>query len=215
MPEQTLTLLVRSLVLGFAIAAPVGPIGLLCIRRTLAGGRLSGLATGLGAASADAVYGAVAGFGLTLAAGVLIEQRYWLQPLGGLFIAWLGWRTFSSKPVRDELSEAANKKLIGAYFSAFFLTISNPLTILSFTAIFSGFGIGLAGGDLGQAASLVAGVFIGSALWWFLLTAIVTWARLRVKPQVIAMINQGAGILLFILGTGIVLQAVRTGIRPS
>src|SRR5690242_12963975 len=135
-------MLLRGLIIGFSIAAPVGPIGVLCIRRTLAQGRAVGLASGLGAATADAVYGAVAGFGLAVLPSFLVSQGAWLRLFGGLFLCWLGYQTFRATPASNEAPagepEARSGKpgLFGAYVSTFLLTITNPATILSFTAIF-------------------------------------------------------------------------------
>ncbi|MBM5805898.1 MAG: LysE family translocator, partial [Candidatus Verstraetearchaeota archaeon] len=135
--------LLRGLLIGFAIAAPVGPIGILCIQRTLAKGRIYGFASGLGAATADAIYGAVAGFGLTFISDVLINQQLWLRLLGGAFLLYLGTRTILSKPSK-ETPQTANKGLAADYTSTFLLTLTNPMTILSFIAVFAGLGLGSA-----------------------------------------------------------------------
>ncbi len=124
---------------GFSIAAPVGPIGALTIRRTLAQGRLVGFFTGLGAATADAAYGAVAAFGLTLVTDMLLAQQVWLRLGGGLFLLYLGIQTFRARPAPLEQSAAASG-LLAAYASTFLLTLANPTTILSFVAIFAGLG---------------------------------------------------------------------------
>src|SRR5512147_916819 len=130
-------LFLQGLILGFSIAAPVGPIGVLCIRRTLADGRMSGLVSGLGAATADAIYGSVAAFGLTFISGFLIDQKLWLGLLGGAFLCYLGLRTFLSQPAQ-QVALAQGQGLVGAYGSTFFLTLTNPMTILSFMAMFAG-----------------------------------------------------------------------------
>ena len=137
-------LLWKGAVIGFAIAAPVGPIGLLCIRRTLAEGRLIGLVSGLGAATADAIYGLVAGFGLTAVSGFLIGQGFWLRVIGGAFLCWLGARIFVSEPATKAAS-VDGRGLVGAYASTLALTLTNPTTILSFVAIFAGLGVAAAG----------------------------------------------------------------------
>jgi threonine/homoserine/homoserine lactone efflux protein len=164
---MTLNFMLKGMAIGFAIAAPVGPIGILCIRRSLAEGRQIGLATGLGAATADAAYGCVAAFGLATVSGFLVGQRWWLAFLGGLFLCYLGVRTFISKPA-VEAAEVRGSGLLSAYFSTLLLTLTNPMTILSFAAVFAGFGLG-ATPDYLAASALVAGVFLGSALWWLLL----------------------------------------------
>jgi threonine/homoserine/homoserine lactone efflux protein len=193
------SLLLRGFILGFAIAAPVGPIGLLCIQRTLNQGQLVGLASGLGAATADAFYGAVAAFGLTLVSAFLIEQQFWLALVGGLFLCYLGVRTFLAGPAeRAAGSEATG--IAGAYGSTFLLTITNPMTILAFVAIFAGAGLTAAGGDALSAVWMVAGVFLGSAAWWFLLSAGVGLLRSRISANVLLWVNRAAGAILVLFG---------------
>lgn len=162
------TFLLRGLVIGFLIAAPVGPIGVLCIRRTLVECRSSGFFSGLGAATADAVYGCVAGFGLTFFSNILIIHQAWLRLIGGLFLCSLGVKTFLAKPV-ERVASYKGRGLIGAYTSTFFLTLTNPMTILSFSVIFAGLGLASTNGSYGTAAALVFGVFIGSSMWWLIL----------------------------------------------
>jgi threonine/homoserine/homoserine lactone efflux protein len=160
--------ILKGLVIGFSIAAPVGPIGLLCIRRSMAEGQRVGLATCLGAATADAGYGCVAAFGLTGVSSFLVGHRIWLSLIGSLFLCYLGVRTFISNPAVRAANVQAGR-LLSAYLSTLFLTLTNPMTILSFVAVFAGLGLGASANYLG-AGSLVAGVFIGSALWWLLLS---------------------------------------------
>ena len=119
----------RGLLIGFSIAAPVGPIGVLCIRRTLAQGRVAGFVSGLGAASADMVYGAIAAFGLTAVTGLLVRQQEWLRLLGGLFLCYLGLRTLLARPGGSS-ADAEGRSRAGAYLSTFALTLTNPMTIL-------------------------------------------------------------------------------------
>ena len=134
-------LLLKGAAIGFAIAAPVGPIGVLCIRRTLAEGRLAGFVSGLGAATADAIYSCIAGFGLTFLSGILINQQAWLHLIGGLFLCYLGIITFLAKPVERTALPKGDGGIARAYVSTFFLTLTNPMTILSFTAVFAGLGL--------------------------------------------------------------------------
>jgi len=133
------TFWLSGLAIGFSIAAPVGPIGVLCVRRTLVEGRTSGFVSGLGAASADAIYGSIAAFGLTLISNFLITQQVWLRLIGGLFLCCLGLKTLLAKPA-EQAATAKGNGLIGAYVSTFFLTLTNPMTIISFAAIFAGLG---------------------------------------------------------------------------
>jgi threonine/homoserine/homoserine lactone efflux protein len=189
----------RGLLIGISIAAPVGPIGVLCIRRTLAEGRLSGLISGLGAASADAIYGMIAGFGLTSISGFLVAQQSWLSLLGGIFLCYLGIRTFLSPPAA-EVAQIKSSSLSRNYLSIFFLTLTNPMTILSFAAIFAGLGLANHSGDYISATILVLGVFLGSALWWLILSFGVSLFRERVSPQWMLWINRLSGVIIFSFG---------------
>ncbi len=170
-----LPLFFKGLVIGFSIAAPVGPIGILCIRRTLVQGRLWGLLTGLGAATADAFYGLLAALGLASLSGLLAGG--WasdaLRLAGGLFLIWLAWTTVRPRPKGSGEGASApvrpTRGLLGAYATALLLTLTNPMTIMSFAAIFAGLGLGAAESSLG-AVTMVAGVFAGSCLWWLLLS---------------------------------------------
>ncbi len=190
--------LLKGAAIGFSIAAPVGPIGVLCIRRSVADGARAGLATGLGAATADAIYGCVAAFGLTAISSFLVSQRFWLGLVGGAFLCYLGIKTFLSKPVQES-SDPQNKRLLSAYFSTLVLTLTNPATILSFVAIFAGFGLG-GSPDYQSAASLVAGVFVGSALWWLFLSSAVGMFRSRMSMTWMLAINRLSGCVIFAFG---------------
>jgi len=193
-----LNFLVQGLLIGFSIAAPVGPIGVLCIRRSLADGARIALLTGLGAASADAIYGAIAAFGLTAISSLLVEQRFLLGLIGGLFLCYLGIRTFFATPANDAPTPTRAGALI-AYGSTFVLTLTNPMTILSFAAVFVGFGIGAAK-DYNAAGVLVAGVFVGSALWWLLLSSVVSLVRTRMTPSALQWVNRGSGVIIVAFG---------------
>jgi threonine/homoserine/homoserine lactone efflux protein len=193
------SLLLKGLLIGFSIAAPVGPIGVLCIRRTLAQGRVAGLISGLGAASADAVYGCVAGFGLTFISGLLISQQSWLKLLGGAFLCYLGIRTLLAQPA-ERAATAAGLGLAGAYTSTFFLTLTNPTTILSFVAVFAGLGLASMGGDYAAAVVLVLGVFVGSALWWLLLSGGVGLLRARFDTRAMRWVNRISGAVITAFG---------------
>lgn len=193
-----MTFFLRGLLIGLAIAAPVGAIGLLCIRRTLAHGRVIGLATGLGAASADAVYGAVAAFGLTAVTGFLTEQTAWLRIVGGVILLWLGWRTLVAEPSGSAGEDAV--RIWPAYASTFALTITNPSTIISFAAVFAGLGLVGTGAGSTSAAWLVLGVFSGSATWWLLLSGVVGIMRERVGARAMLAINRISGAVIASLG---------------
>jgi threonine/homoserine/homoserine lactone efflux protein len=193
---------VRGVALGFSIAAPVGPIGLLVIRRALAEGHAAGLATGLGAATADAVYGAVAGLGLTAVAAFLAGGSIWLRIAGGVFLCVLGVRAITTRPP-EEAAAGARTSLARAFASTFALTLTNPMTIMSFAAIIASVGLGTA--SAGAVAVFVAAVFAGSALWWVLLSGGVGLLRSRVTPRALRWVNAASGLML--VGFGVVAVA--------
>lgn len=200
--------LIRGLIIGVSIAAPVGPIGILCIRRTLTKDHLTGFISGLGAATADAIYGCIAGFGLTLISNALIEHKFWIRLIGGIFLCYLGIRTFFSKTAKDA-KVSDRRSLIGSYASTFFLTLTNPMTIISFTAIFAGLGIGSTGGDYISSSFIVVGVFAGSSLWWLTLSTIVSVFRKDLSEKSLLWINRVAGIIIFGFGIYALISMVR------
>lgn len=191
-----LDMLVRGVVLGFGIAAPVGPIGVLCIRRTIADGRMAGFLSGMGAATADGVYGAIAAFGVTALMDALVGVSAWLRLLGGLYLCYLGLRTFFAPPAASAAPARAGS-LATAYAATCILTLTNPMTIISFVAIFAGVG-GAADGE--AARNLVAGVFLGSALWWLLLSGGVGLVRERLPSTALRIINRASGVIILSFG---------------
>lgn len=190
------TLLLRGFLIGISIAAPVGPIGVLCIRRTLSDGKLTGFLSGMGAASADMVYGAVAAFGLTMISNLLVENAFWLRIIGGAFLLYLGVKTFLEKPA-DHAAQASQSGYFSAYLSTFFLTITNPMTILSFAAIFAGT---MLTQETNSPIVLVLGVFLGSAAWWLTLSLGVGLMRDRLTATRMAWINRISGTVIIIFG---------------
>jgi threonine/homoserine/homoserine lactone efflux protein len=189
-------LFVQGLALGFTIAAAVGPISLLVIRRTLTEGRVVGLVSGLGVATADASYGAIAAFGLTALTDVLVDWRRALGLVGGAFLLWLAWRTVRAVP-GDAAADPARRDrrgLFGAYLSTLGLTLTNPMTILSFAALF--IGLGVTGRAPASAAILTIGVFAGSAAWWVILTVGVGSLRSRITRIWLRRVNVASGLLI-------------------
>lgn len=186
-------------IVGFSIAAPVGPIGALTIRRTLAQGRLVGFLTGLGAATADALYGALAAFGLTLITDLLLGQARWLRLGGGLFLLYLGVQTLRAQPAPIEEKPPA-RGLLAAYASTLVLTLANPTTILSFVGVFAGLGPRTVGANYALAALFVLGVFLGSALWWLLLSLGVGALRLRFNRTGLRWVNRVSGSVITAFG---------------
>lgn len=189
----------RGLLLGFSIAAVVGPIGLLCISRTLQRGFLYGFVTGLGAATADGMYGGIAAFGLTLISTFLVSQQLWIRLLGGLFLLYLGIRTMLTRP-SQRTAQSRDSSFFGAYVSTLLLTLTNPLTILSFAAIFAGLGVGVSGRNGLAATLVVAGVFCGSGTWWLLLSGGVGLLREKMTAGWLTWINRCAGAALTLFG---------------
>jgi threonine/homoserine/homoserine lactone efflux protein len=199
--------LLRGLAIGFSIAAPVGPIGVLCIRRTFAEGRASGFVSGLGAASADAIYGCIAAFGLTSVSNLLVSQQVWLRLIGGVFLCYLGIKTLLSKPA-EQAASAKGNGLVGAYASTFFLTLTNPMTIISFAAIFAGLGLASTSANYMSATVLVLGVFIGSALWWLILSGGIGVFREKFNLRGLQWINRISGAIITGFGLFALLSAI-------
>jgi len=187
-------LFARGLILGFTIAAAVGPISLLVIRRTLAEGRVVGLVSGLGVATADGTYGAIAAFGLGAITDLLVGGQRILGLVGGVFLLWLAWQTARAEPTEPAATPERRGGLPGAYLSTLGLTLTNPMTILSFAALFAG--LGIAPGDVAGAASLTLGVFLGSAGWWVVLTSLVGALRSRVTRAWLWRINVASGLVI-------------------
>ena len=185
-------LFAQSLLIGLSIAAPVGPIGLLVIQRTLQRGARVGLATGLGAAVADALYGAVGAFGVSWVIDALVGARVPLALGGGAFLLWLAWRTWRAAPA-TQAAQAGGGGLVASFAGTFVLTLSNPATIFSFIAVFGTLGARLAGGS---PWTMIAGVLAGSALWWLLLSTGVARLRSRFDARAQAWVNRGSALLL-------------------
>jgi len=193
-----LSLALKGTLLGFSIAAPVGPIGALCIQQTLQNGLLVGLACGLGAAFADAFYGSIAGLGLHIIQDFLIAQKNILGLTGGIFLCYLGVRTYFS-PTHSLISTSTPSIGLGiAFITTFFLTLTNPMTILSFIAILANFILG----SQNIAASLIfiTGVFLGSCFWWLLLCSSINFFRGFIKPTILASLNKISGIIIVAFG---------------
>jgi threonine/homoserine/homoserine lactone efflux protein len=186
-------LFTKGLVFGFILAAAVGPMWLLCFRRTIASGALMGLVSGMGIATADGIYGAIAAFGLTAVSGFLLGHSLWIGLLGAAFLIYLGIKSLAAKPMdlRDEKVDRTG--LARAFFSTLGLTLTNPPTILAFAAIFAGLGL-VSTADYAAAAWIVLGVFLGSAAWWTILAAGAGRLRGRLGPRLARGINVASGI---------------------
>src|SRR5262245_11255803 len=208
-------LFVKGLVVGFCLAAPVGPIAALCVQRTIAKGWLSGAVSGLGAATADAFYGAVAAFGATYISEFLINERSWLQRIGGVILILMGLKLFFVRPKQRE--EAVNGKgLAGDFLSTFMLTLTNPMTFIAFAAVFTTMGIGVVRGRPILTIELVGGVFLGSALWWIILCGGAHALRRHFDFKKLVTINRATGVFVIAVGVVyVVLQGTRAESAPS
>jgi threonine/homoserine/homoserine lactone efflux protein len=188
----------KGLVIGFVIAVPLGPIGILCTRRTLTHGRMAGFLSGMGASTADVLYGFIAAFGLTFISDILLSYQIWLRLAGGALLCFLGIKTFIEKPEKKGCVSILRKEKshAGMYTSTFFLTLTNPMTILSLAAVFAGFGIADTRGNILSAAILILGVFLGSLLWWLFLAGVFSVFKRRFKRHELQWINRIAGMII-------------------
>jgi threonine/homoserine/homoserine lactone efflux protein len=201
-----LLLFLEGIAVGLAIAAPVGPVGVLCISRTLRHGTWVGLASGLGAAVADGAYGAIAGFGVSSVAEFLLDYQDPLRAFGGAFLLILGVRILARGPAHEAKQPVwGEPRILGAFTSCFLLTLTNPITILAFLAIFAGLGLVEATTSIGTGAILVLGVFLGSAVWWLALSGLVGRLRGRVTPRILVWVNRISGAILTGFGGGALL----------
>ncbi len=195
-----IALFVKGLIIGFAIAAPVGPIGILCIQRSLHDGFKIGLMTGLGAALADGTYGLIAGFGLTAISSLLIAQQFWIRIVGGLFLLYLGIKLFLTKPQKKSAGHS-DRSSWHALGKTYLLTLTNPATILSFIAVFAGLGLGTTHPDFNDALILVSAIAMGSACWWIILSSGVAFLfHHRLSPTMMKNINRLSGLILIAFG---------------
>jgi threonine/homoserine/homoserine lactone efflux protein len=186
----------KGLIIGFVIAAPVGPIGVLCARRTLMHGRRAGFFSGMGAATADAIYGFIAAFGLTFISAFLVDHQFLLRLVGGGLLLYLGVKAFMARPVKKTDLPRSARHYAGMYTSTFFLTLTNPMTILSFAAVFAGFGLAGTTGSVLSAGVLILGVYLGSALWWLFLVALFSLYRKRFQAHQLVWVNRIAGTII-------------------
>ena len=193
MDTSLIPLFLKSALIGLSIAASVGPIGLLCIQRTLDHGPRVGLATGLGAAVADAMYGAIGAFGVTAIITLLTDARSVLALGGAVFLLWLAWSAWHGAEPKQAAATKGGVKGWHAFGGTFLLTMSNPATILSFIAVFSSLAGGMA---TASPAWMIAGVFVGSALWWFVLVGMVGRLRERLQAVHLRWIRRGSAVLL-------------------
>lgn len=193
-----MNLLLEGIAVGFSIAAPVGAIGFLCVQQTLKGGIRLGIASGLGAATADMMYGILVALGLNATQTLLLAYKMPLTLIGGLFLCYLGLKKIFATPPLIDTTQTVQTGLVWAFITTFFLTLTNPATILDFMALFTGLNIDVSG--YRESFSFVGGVFLGSAVWWFMLCFAVGMFRKKVSARVLRYINYIAGVAIFSFG---------------
>ena len=202
--------LIKGAIIGFIVAAPAGPVSILCIRRTLSKGRFQGFATGLGATVGDGFYATIAAFGLSFVISFLEKEEYLFRVLGGAFLILMGLYALykKRKPEQFKKPKEEGEHLGSAFTSALLLDLSNPIIILAYIAIFSGFGLASAETHVFSAIFLVIGVVCGAALWWFLLTQIIAANRAKLRPESIVTISRVAGSLLMAFGLAVLITTI-------
>jgi threonine/homoserine/homoserine lactone efflux protein len=196
--------LLKGIVVGIVIAVPVGPVGVLCIRRTILEGRLAGLSSGTGAATADAMFAVIAGFGLTALSDWLFGYQDWLRIGGAVFLFYIGISAFLHDPAKPRAPQQDAESVLANYASTFALTITNPVTILSFLAIFAGLGLPGREMTLSSVATLVLGVWLGSLSWWVALAMGAGLFRHQFTRNHLVWINRGSGGILVLCGIGLI-----------
>jgi threonine/homoserine/homoserine lactone efflux protein len=199
--------LVKGVIVGFVASIPLGPVGVLCIQRTLNKGRVSGLFSGMGAATVDSFFALVAALGLTFIINFIEEQQFYIQLFGGGILIFLGTRIFNTNPVQQIRRHRKKKnKLVEDFLSVLFLTLSNPLAIFLFVAAFAGIGLVTSKDSSIKSSLIIAGVFLGALLWWALLTFFVDLFRKKFRLKQLWWINKIAGILIIVFGAAAMLS---------
>lgn len=206
---MSLEFLYKGLILGFSVAAPVGPIGVLCINRTINKNFAAGFFSGLGAATADLIYGLIAGLGLTAISTFLIDQKMWIQLIGLVFLIYLGIKTIIKKDNDIEFKSVVDKGLLKDYFSTLILTITNPITILFFIAVFAGLGLSNTINGFYSVMQLILGVFIGSCIWWLFLSGLTDKLKTRISKHILKRIDLVSGILILFFGLLILINLIK------
>jgi threonine/homoserine/homoserine lactone efflux protein len=186
----------KGLLVGFAMAIPIGPVGVLCIRQTLAEGHSRGLVIGLGAASVDALYSSIGAFGLTFVSDMIANQYVWVRLIGGGLLAFLGIRTLLTSHKHTTVP-FEGKGPLGSYVTAFLLALTNPVTVFAFVAVFAAIGLGH-GLSMMSASILVLGVVIGSTLWFLTLGGVARFFRERLDTGGLKRVNAIAGGFLIV-----------------
>ncbi|MBA3751738.1 LysE family transporter [Candidatus Dependentiae bacterium] len=198
----------KGLIVGIGMAAPIGPISLLCIRRSLIRGHYAGIATALGVAIADGFYALIAAFGLTALSSFLINQKEYIYCVGGLFLIFLGIKAFKTKPISINQPLKSTSFLLTT-LQTMLLTLTNPMTIVSFLAVFATLGLDTMHNNITQATLICLGVFCGSGLWFISLSTLAAHFRSRIKPSFLRHINQFSGVFFILCGLFLIIMSVK------
>jgi threonine/homoserine/homoserine lactone efflux protein len=203
-----LAFFLKGIVVGLVIAVPVGPVGIMCLRRTIFEGKLVGFISGLGAATADAVFGIIAGFGITTVSNLLLDYQEWLRAVGGCVLLMIGFHSLRTTPQAQLDSPPDPESLSWDFISTFALTLANPITIFAFLGIFAAIGLSGAAATLDHVAMLVLGVWVGSLMWWLALSFGLAGFARSLDRRHLAWINRGSGGILLLSGLALLVSLV-------
>ena len=203
---EPLLFFLKGIAAGFVVAIPIGPVAMLCIRRTLATSMISGYATGLGAAVADTLYAIIAAYGISFIADILFTNNFWFRLIGGIILCLMAARMLSAPPTESKAQDTG--KLFGDFVSALVITVTNPITLIAFGVIFTSIGVATAGDRYEWAEALIAGVFVGSATWWALLTGLTALCLRWVGELSLTWINRISALVILACGALIVIAAI-------
>ncbi|PKP22292.1 MAG: lysine transporter LysE [Bacteroidetes bacterium HGW-Bacteroidetes-21] len=199
-------ILINGIIIGMSASIPLGPIGILCIQKTINKGHFAGMVAGAGAAFADTFYAVIAGFGVTFITNFIEEQQIYIKIIGGIILLILGYRIFSTNPAIQIRKNRNNNNFLTDFFAIFILTLSNPMTIFFFGAAFAGFGIVREQSNWAELLQLIGGVFLGAAAWWFILTTFVNIFRKKFRLKRLWWINKIAGSLVILFGVFVIIS---------
>ena len=205
--------LVQGAAIGFLVAAAIGPIAMLCIRTTLERGRIAGIAAGMGVAVADTIYAAIGAYGISFLGAALTSGETWLKLVGGLVLIAFGIYLARKQAVSAADEKEVPKSIIADFGMTLALTLTNPMTILSFAGLFAGVS-GLRGFPLTEIPALLLGVFAGSAVWWVALAFVIGLIRHRISPTTMLWINRGSATAIIGFGLYVLVEPLQAFAQP-
>lgn len=200
-------IILQGIIVGIAVSAPLGPIGVLCIQRTLNKGYASGVVSGIGASTADIIYAIIAGFSITFISDFLIEQQNIIRIIGGIFLTFIGIKIYFSNPIKQiRAQRTQGNKFFSDFITSFLITISNPITILAFGLIFSSFNMIESNENSTNISILIASVFAGALIWWLLLITIISLFKSKIRLRNLFWINKVTGVLIVIFALLVIIS---------